>query len=101
MDKRLLAEGKLFFAVTTLEFINLACGINNLLLTSIKRMALRTNLNSQVFTQRRRCLKFVSTCTSHLNGTVIWMNVCFHDFLRYFEIEFVILREFISQGARS
>lgn len=45
MNKRLLAEGKLFFAVTTLEFINLACSIYNLLFPGIKRMAVGAHVN--------------------------------------------------------
>ena len=70
---------KLAQTVLTTELIDPAAGINDLLLTRVERMARRTDLDQEVFTQRRAGVEFVTATTGHFDIAVIGMNVGFHD----------------------
>lgn len=65
-------------AVFLAELLNPTSSINNLLLTCVKRMTLRTYLNIQGFVHGRACFKFIAATASHGYFLIIWMNVCFH-----------------------
>ena len=65
-------------AKTFLKAIYSPTSINNFLLASVKRMALWTNINADVFVQGGPCLNHVTATTSNINFLIIWMYFCFH-----------------------
>ena len=53
-------------------------GIDNFLLTCIKRVTVRTNLYMEILSKSRACFKTIATVTRHLDRFVFWMNLSFH-----------------------
>jgi len=61
------------------EFLNTTSSINNLLLTGVERMTLRTYFNVHIFLgYGRASSKLVATAASYLNLVVIWMDIRSH-----------------------
>src|SRR5713226_6127911 len=67
-------------AVLAIEALDAACGIDQPLRASIKRMALRANLDVQLFGRRMR-FERVATRTSHYAAAVFGMDSRFHFFV--------------------
>ena len=65
-------------AVALVEAVDAACGIDELLLTRIKRMACRTDFYADVLSRRSR-FDDVSACASDLCQFVFGMNSFFHN----------------------
>jgi len=69
----------LFFSVSAPEFIDLACRINNFLLTGIERMAFGAHINThRVAAVSGFCFKGISTATVNGNSFIFWVNLGFH-----------------------
>ena len=60
------------------EFLNTASSIHDLLLTSVERVALRTNFYVEVLTRSGTSLELVATAASDCDFRIIWMNIGFH-----------------------
>lgn len=72
-------EEVLFFSVSAPEFVDLACRVNNFLLTSIKRMAFGTHINThRVAAVSGFCFEGIPTATVYGNSFIFWMNLGFH-----------------------
>jgi hypothetical protein len=65
-------------AVLAAELVDAATGVDDLLLARVKRMARRTNFDTEVLTQRRAGCEFVATTTSDFDFPVVGMNLGFH-----------------------
>ncbi len=74
-DKRTLRAG---FAKATTEFVDLAGGIYNFLLTGKKRVASRANFDVQGFFIGGTCFKNIAAAARYFNRGVCGMNVCLH-----------------------
>lgn len=69
----------LLLAVASLELVNLARRIENLLLAGIERVAGRTYFDVQISTESRASDERIAAAAGHVNFAVFWMDVCFHD----------------------
>jgi hypothetical protein len=65
-------------SVLATEFVNSTAGIDDLLLAGVKRMTRGTHFNKEILAERGTRREFVATTTSHLDVSVIGMNVGFH-----------------------
>ena len=68
----------LFHAVFLVEAINTAGGVEHLLLTGIKGVALRANFDVQVLAERRAGFESLTAAAGHGNFSICWVNVRFH-----------------------
>lgn len=68
----------LLHPVLAAEFIYAACCINNFLLTSVERMACRTDFNVDIFPRCRTRGKTVAASAADGDFIVVWMNSGFH-----------------------
>jgi len=66
-------------AIAFVELINLSCGIERLLLTSVKRVALRADFYAQIFTVGRACGKCVATTAADSDFLIFRVDFRFHD----------------------
>jgi hypothetical protein len=71
-------ESRLFLGVFLTEFFHAAGGIEHLLLTGVKRMALRAHFDMQIPTHGRTRLKLIAATASNGNFSVIRMDFRFH-----------------------
>lgn len=65
-------------AETLLESVYATTSINDFLLTSVKRVALGTYINTNIFTQGGTSLNDISATAGHFDVLIIWMYFCFH-----------------------
>lgn len=65
-------------AKTLVETINAAAAVDDFLLAGIKRVALRTDVDMEIFTARRTRLNSVSTTAGRSYGNVLGVYICFH-----------------------
>lgn len=65
-------------AVFLTEFLNAASSVHDFLLTGVKRMAQGANLDMQILAVGGTCFELVAAAASHVNFSVIWMNISFH-----------------------
>ena len=68
----------LFFAVSALELVYLACRVENFLLTGVKRMAGRANFDGEVSTDGRARNKCVAAAAGNVDFFVFWVDFSFH-----------------------
>jgi hypothetical protein len=66
-------------AVFLAEFVDAACGINDLLRTGIERVALGANFDVQCrFAYHGLGFETVATTARYGEFCVIWVDICFH-----------------------
>ena len=65
-------------AVFFLKLSDAPRGIDDFLLTCIKRVTVRTDLYMEILSKSRTRFKTIATVTSHLDRFVLWMNLSFH-----------------------
>ena len=68
-----------YSAVFLLKLSDAPRGIDNFLLTCIKRVTVRTDLYMEILSKSRTRFKTIATVTSHLDRFVLWMNLSFHS----------------------
>ena len=76
----------LFFvlAVFPSKTLNPSCGVNQLLFTSVERVALGADFNGQIMVRGRARLERAAATASHVNFFVSRMDVSFH--VRYLQL---------------
>jgi hypothetical protein len=74
-----LSPTRLFNTVFLAEFLDTACGVNNLLLAGIERMAFRAYFNMQIFRHGGARGELVTAAAYDRNFWVIRVNFGFHD----------------------
>ena len=72
-------------AETLVEAINTAAGVDDLLLTSEKRMALGTDVNVEVLAQRGPGFDLVAATAGCSDRLVLGMNFCLHGYAPYID----------------
>ena len=65
-------------AVLTAELVDTTAAIDDLLLAGVKRMTGGTNLDKEVFAERRTRCELVTAATGHFDIAVVGMDVGFH-----------------------
>ena len=65
--------------VALTEFLNAASGVHDFLLASVKRMAVRADLDMQCLVDSRSSLEGVTTAASDLDFKVFGVDAGFHD----------------------
>ena len=76
---RLLAAGAGALGKSLTEFLNTATRVDGLLLTRIKGMAARANVQMKVVRQGRTNFHRVATAAGCIDDMVLGMNVSFHN----------------------
>ncbi len=66
-------------AVFLLESSDATCGVDNLLLAGIERMAHRADFNREVFCERRVRRERIAASTPESDLRKFWMYALFHD----------------------
>ncbi|MFT7243013.1 MAG: hypothetical protein ACI82A_000355 [Candidatus Azotimanducaceae bacterium] len=66
-------------AKALVEPIDSTCCVDNLLLTSIKRMALRTNVKVEVIAFGGTSFNHVTAAASRCNFFIFWVDFCLHN----------------------
>src|SRR5256885_1977546 len=77
--RRRLWRGGGFLRVALLEAIDTACRVDQLLLAGEEGMALRADLDAELFLGRARRPHFAARAMD-LNLLILGMDLCFHEF---------------------
>jgi hypothetical protein len=60
------------------EFLNATCGVHDLLLAGVERMALGTDFDVEIATSGGAGLELVAATAGDSHVRIIWMNIGFH-----------------------
>jgi hypothetical protein len=79
LDSRGLLARAAHSRVLLAKFIDAPSGIDDLLLTGIERMAVRTDFKAQIVADRRAGLEAIATAAGNCDFLVLRMDRLFHD----------------------
>lgn len=73
-----LTQWSLFNTVFLAKLVDTPRGINNFLLSRIKRVTLGAHINVKVISECGARFKFCTATANYRNLLVLWMNIRFH-----------------------
>ena len=65
---------------TLFESVNTAAAVEDLLFARIEGMAPRADVDEDILTKRRLSFDHIATAAGCFDGTVAWVDICFHEF---------------------